>query len=173
MRTSASLAVALLLAACVVSPPAPPLPPRASGAPPAPSTAPAPVASPVVAPLPDTRDDAGIARAEQDYVALVVALSPETATGLGDHSRDTDLDDYTRDGEEAGLEREEAMLADLRGRFTAPQASLAARTALALLESALAVAVRTRRTEKPPRSRVRPVITCSTPIKTSVPCLGR
>jgi uncharacterized protein (DUF885 family) len=149
VRTSASLAVALLLAACVASPPAPPLPPHTSLAPPAPSTAPAPPAAPLVAPLAATRDDAGIARAEQDYVALVVALSPETATGLGDHSRDTDLDDYTRDGEEAGLEREEAMLADLRARFAAPQASLAARTDLALLESALAVDVRTRRSEKP------------------------
>jgi uncharacterized protein (DUF885 family) len=145
VRTSASRAVALLLlAACAASPPAP----HASVAPAA-STAPAPAAAPVAAPLAETRDDAGIARAEKDYIALVVALSPETATALGDHSRDTDLDDYTRDGEEAGLRREEAMLGDLRGRFAVPQASLAARTDLALLESALAVDVRTRRTERP------------------------
>lgn len=144
MRTPACLAVALLLAACADSPPplAPPLPPATA---PAPTPAPAPVASPV----PDTYDDTAIARAEQDYVALVAAISPETATALGDHSRDTELDTYTREGEAADLRREEAMLADLRARFPAPHASLSARTDLALVESALAIDVRTRAAEKP------------------------
>ena len=146
MRTPACLAVALLLAACADTPAPvapPPLPPPAPA--PVPTSPPAPVASP----LPDTRDDAAIARAAQDYVALVVAISPETATALGDHSRDTELDTYTRDGEAADLRREEAMLSDLRARFPAPHASLAARTDLALVESALAVDVRARRAEKP------------------------
>jgi uncharacterized protein (DUF885 family) len=146
VRTPACLAVALLLAACADTPAPvapPPLPPPAPA--PVPTSAPAPVASP----LPDTRDDAAIARAAQDYVALVVAISPETATALGDHSRDTELDTYTRDGEAADLRREEAMLSDLRARFPAPHASLSARTDLALVESALAVDVRARRAEKP------------------------
>jgi uncharacterized protein (DUF885 family) len=146
VRTPACLAVALLLAACADTPAPvapPPLPPPAPA--PVPTSPPAPVASP----LPDTRDDAAIARAAQDYVALVVAISPETATALGDHSRDTELDTYTRDGEAADLRREEAMLSDLRARFPAPHASLAARTDLALVESALAVDVRARRAEKP------------------------
>jgi uncharacterized protein (DUF885 family) len=94
-------------------------------------------------------DDEAIARAAKEYVALVVAISPETATGLGDHSRDDELDPYTREGEEEGLRREEAMLADLRARFANPRASLASRTDLSIVESALAVDVRTRRAEKP------------------------
>jgi len=146
VKTPASLAVALLLAACADSTPpvAPPhLPPAVAV--PAPTLPPEPVASPVA----DTRDDAAIARAAQDYVALVVAISPETATALGDHSRDTELDTYTREGEVADLRREEAMLSDLRARFPAPHASLSARTDLALVESALAVDVRARRAEKP------------------------
>jgi uncharacterized protein (DUF885 family) len=100
------------------------------------------------APPADTSDDAAIERAQKDYVALVIAISPETATALGDHSRDTELDTYTRDGEEADLKREEAMLADLHARFQAPHASLAARTDLALVESALDVDARTRRADK-------------------------
>lgn len=144
MRTPACLAVALLLAACADTPP-PVAPPSAPEPAPVPLPAPAPVPSPVA----DTSDDAAIAVAAKDYVALVIAISPETATALGDHSRDTELDTYTRDGEAADLRREEAMLGDLRARFPSPHASLAARTDLALVESALAVDVRARRAEKP------------------------
>jgi uncharacterized protein (DUF885 family) len=145
VRTPAFIAVWLSLAACATSAPPPPSPVVA----PAPPAPPASATAPPAAPADDSRDDAGIARAARDYVALVVALSPETATALGDHSRDTELDDYTREGEEGTLRREEAMLADLRRRFAVPHASLTARTDLALLESALAVDVRTRRSEKP------------------------
>jgi uncharacterized protein (DUF885 family) len=98
---------------------------------------------------PDTSDDAAIARAAQDYVDLVVRMSPETATALGEHSRDADLDTYTLEGEEADLRREEAMLAELRARFPAPHASPAARIDLALVESALAVDVKMRRAIRP------------------------
>jgi uncharacterized protein (DUF885 family) len=94
-------------------------------------------------------DDAAISQAESDYLALLVAISPETATALGVHSRDTELDPYSLDEEEAGLRREEAMLADLKRRFAQPHASLSKRIDLALIESALAVDVRIRRTTKP------------------------
>jgi uncharacterized protein (DUF885 family) len=149
VRTSASLAVALLLTGCRAPPPVRTAPPPAGAAVPAPSASAVLGAPSAAAPGADTSDDIGIARAAQDYVALVVAVSPETATALGDHSRDTELDDYTRDGEEVALRREQAMLDDLRSRFATPHASLTARTDLALLESALAVDVRTRRSEKP------------------------
>jgi uncharacterized protein (DUF885 family) len=118
--------------------------------------APVPGASIPVAPLPTPRasvaapsDDVAIAQAERDYVALIVAISPETATALGDHSRDTDLDAYSLEGEEDGLRKEEAMLASLRDRFPAPHASRASLTDLDLLRSALAVDVRWRRELKP------------------------
>ena len=142
------LAIVLALASatslgCAAEPPLP-LPPPTSSDPTAPAAA-----APASSPPPDTSDDAAIAKAEQDYVALVLDLSPETGTALGDHARDADLDTYTRDGEEADLKREEAMLSDLRVRFPSPRASLAARTDLALVESALAVDVRVRRTLKP------------------------
>jgi uncharacterized protein (DUF885 family) len=132
--------LALLFAACASTPgPAPA---------PAPTPAPTPARAPAAS-APDTSDDPAIARAAQDYLALIVAISPETATALGDHSRDTDLDTYTREGEEADLRREEAMLSDLRTRFGAPRASTRARIDLALVESALAVDVRMRRTVRP------------------------
>ena len=147
MRTSVlALALVLSLVACGSSAPSPTSPPSS----PIPVLPVATVATRTTAAPPvDTSDDAAIERAEKDYVALVIAISPETATSLGDHSRDTELDTYTRDGEEADLEREEAMLADLRARLPSPHASLAARTDLALVESALDVDARTRRAEKP------------------------
>jgi uncharacterized protein (DUF885 family) len=112
-----------------------------------PAMPPAPAGAAATAPRPS--DDAAIAQAVKDYIRLVVDISPETATALGDHSRDTDLDSYTLDGDEAGVKREEAMLADLEARFTSPQASRASRTDLAVVEGALAVDVKRRRTIKP------------------------
>ena len=143
----ASFLVVLALSACGHAP-APPPPPAS----PIPALPIAAASFPAAPPPLDTTDDASIAQAEKDYVSLVTALSPETATALGDHARDTELDDYTRDGEEAGLRREEAMLADLRARFSSspsPHASLAARTDLALVESALEVDTQTRRAVRP------------------------
>jgi uncharacterized protein (DUF885 family) len=114
------------------------------------SPIPAPAATASAAPpSADTADDAAIDRAAGDYLDLLIAFSPETATALGVHSRDTDLDGYSREEEEATLKREEAMLADLRARFPAPRASRSKKTDLALIESALAVDVRWRRTLKP------------------------
>jgi uncharacterized protein (DUF885 family) len=146
VRFTVGIASVLALSACASSP-APAPPPAPISAAPAPPPASATASAPVVAP--PASDDDAIARAEHDYVALIVSISPETATALGDHSRDLELDTYTREGEEADLRREEAMLADLRARFATPHASLAARTDLSLLESALAVDIRIRRAEKP------------------------
>lgn len=98
---------------------------------------------------PQPSDDAAIAQAVTDYIRLIVDISPETGTALGDHSRDADLDAYTLDGDEAGVKREEAMLADLHSRLASPHASRASRTDLAVVESALAVDVRLRHTVKP------------------------
>lgn len=94
-------------------------------------------------------DDTAIAQAEHDYIALITRISPETATALGDHARDAELDAYDRAGEEAGLAQEEALLRDLKARFVAPRASRASRTDLAVVESALAVDLRQRREERP------------------------
>jgi uncharacterized protein (DUF885 family) len=84
-------------------------------------------------------------------VDLLVSLSPEYATRLGLHSRDTELDDYTLAGSEAALKREEAMLAALEARFATPHVSLAKKVDLELIEHALAVAARTHRELKPLR----------------------
>jgi len=75
--------------------------------------------SPRAAAASDTSDDAAIERAEKEYVKLLVSISPESATALGDHSRDDELDMYTREGEEADLKREEAdVMAPLRSKAT-------------------------------------------------------
>ncbi len=140
----AALSTLLLLAgaaglACAAPAPAPlpptvlPVPPAEAPRPPASSTASAARA-----------DDAPIARAVQDYIAMLVSISPETATALGDHSRDSELDPTTLDADAAGLAKEQAMLDDLRARLPAPRASRAARTDLALVESALSVDLRLR-----------------------------
>jgi uncharacterized protein (DUF885 family) len=100
-------------------------------------------------PASDTSDDTAIDRASAEYLDLLIAISPESATALGVHARDSELDGYTRDEEDATLRLEEAMLANLKTRFAAPRASRAKKTDLTLLESALAVDVRVRRTTKP------------------------
>ena len=97
----------------------------------------------------DTTDDPSIARAEQEYVDLLVSISPEHATELGIHTHDTDLDDRTLAGFERNLAREEAMLRDVTQRFAHPRASRAARTDLALLTHSLAVDIRKGRDERP------------------------
>jgi uncharacterized protein (DUF885 family) len=94
-------------------------------------------------------DDAAIAKAAEDYLALLVDVYPEAATSLGLHARDAELDDRTPPGLARTLAREDAMLASLRARFAKPRASRAALADLALLESALAVDVRAKRERRP------------------------
>jgi uncharacterized protein (DUF885 family) len=104
-------------------------------------------------PEPADRDDAAIARAGQAYVDLVVKISPETATQLGLHDRDTELDDRTLAGFERDTVLEEKMLADLQATFTTPRASRAALTDLAIMEHALAVDVAMKRAQDPLRRK--------------------
>lgn len=94
-------------------------------------------------------DDARIDEAAQAYVDLLTDISPESATGLGIHTKDALLDDRTLEGFEKATQREEAMLHDLEKRFAQPNASLRAKTDLELLEHTLAVDVRVRRETKP------------------------
>jgi uncharacterized protein (DUF885 family) len=108
-----------------------------------------PTAAPAAKPAEDTQDDRAIADAAKAYLDLLVEISPETATSLGMHTRDTELDDRTLDGFEKNTVREEKMLADLTARFSKPRASRAARTDLAILTHTLAVDVRLRREQKP------------------------
>ena len=98
-------------------------------------------------------DDAAIARAGQDYVDLIVKISPESATQLGLHQRDEDLDDRTLAGFERDTVLEETMLADLKTRFATPHASRASLTDLAIVEHALAVDVKMKRAQDPLRRK--------------------
>jgi uncharacterized protein (DUF885 family) len=94
-------------------------------------------------------DDAAVEEASRRFVALVQERSPETATALGLHARDEELDDRTPEGFERTLAREEAMLAEVRSRFAGARLSRKAQTDLALLESALAVSVKYKRARRP------------------------
>jgi uncharacterized protein (DUF885 family) len=94
-------------------------------------------------------DDAAVQRAAQEYLDLVVEISPETATSLGLHKNDAELDDRTVAGHDKAVAREEAMLRSLKERFRAPKLSAAGRTDLAMLVGALEVSVRTKRVQRP------------------------
>jgi len=137
-----SCLVAVIVAACSPAP----LPEQPKPAPPQTSATVA-----VVAPPPS--DDAAIARAGQDYVDLIVKISPETATQLGLHQRDEDLDDRTLAGFERDTALEEKMLADLQTKFASPHASRPALTDLAIIEHALAVDVKMKRSQDPLRRK--------------------
>jgi uncharacterized protein (DUF885 family) len=131
-------------------------PPGPSGPAKPPPVSPQPVTNPVKKPEPQASsnvDDAEIAKAGQAYVDLVVKISPETATQLGLHDRDADLDDRTLAGFERDLGLEEKMLADLKSRFAEPRASRAALTDLAIVEHSLAVDVKMKRAQDPLRRR--------------------
>lgn len=97
----------------------------------------------------ENHDDAAIARAGQDFLDLVVEVSPEMATALGLHKNDGELDDRTIVGHDKALEREDAMLQSLKERFKTPRASAAAKTDLAMLIGALEVDIRTKRVQRP------------------------
>jgi uncharacterized protein (DUF885 family) len=160
MKTSRALLFALLATACgsptpAAAPAPPPAPPSAASPPaPAPSAAPSPAAN---------EDDPAVDDAERAYLDLRVALSPESATGLGLHTRDAELDDYTLAGFEDGLKRREAMLAALQTRFRAPHVSLAKKIDLELVEHHLEVSLRSDRDTKPlvrnPEEYLRPLNT--------------
>lgn len=147
IRRIAAPAVALALAlaaACSPTPSRPTTPPptaSASGARPA-------VVTTSTAKPQDNADDAAIAKASQEYLDLLVDISPETGTALGLHDNDTLLDDRSVVGEDTAVEREAAMATALRARFESPRASAAARTDLAMLVGALEVDVRVKRVQR-------------------------
>ncbi len=126
--------------------------PTAGGGPPAGPATPAARAPAPASPRPDDTkdpDDAAIQKAGQEYLDLLVEISPETATSLGLHKNDGELDDRTTAGHDRGVEREEIMLKSLRERFKTPQASAGARTDLAMLSGTLEVDIRTKRVQRP------------------------
>ncbi|MEO8799116.1 MAG: DUF885 domain-containing protein, partial [Polyangiaceae bacterium] len=144
LRSLTLLALMTLPAACGGGSPPPPSPPLAGQAPPVISVTDAGTQAATSA-----NDDVRIDQAAQAYVDLLTDISPESATGLGIHTKDALLDDRTLEGFEKATEREEAMLHDLEKRFAQPNASLRAKTDLELLEHTLAVDVRVRRETKP------------------------
>lgn len=98
---------------------------------------------------PNDPDDAAVQQAAQEYLDLVVEISPETATSLGLHKNDAALDDRTITGHDKAVAREEAMLKALKERFKSARLSASGRTDLAMLIGALEVSVRTKRVQRP------------------------
>ena len=94
-------------------------------------------------------DDAAIARAGDDYLALFASIHPEEATALGLHDNDAELDDRSIAGHDAGTDRQEALLRSLEERFADPKASPSARTDLALLLGALRCDIQRKRVQRP------------------------
>ena len=110
-------------------------------------------ATPTPIPTPIPTEDAAVDALGKEYLDLVIASSPETATALGIHTRDAELDDRTPVAIEATKAKRTVLLArvrDLRGRA---RLSRAAHTDLELLESALEVDER-RWTEVRPHERL-------------------
>lgn len=100
-------------------------------------------------PPPENPDDEAIAKAEKDFVDLVARTWPETATTLGLHDKDDELDPRDQKAWDKALDDEDRMLADLRERFKAPKASKTARIDLEIMEHWLALNVRYARTTRP------------------------
>lgn len=98
---------------------------------------------------PKDPDDAAVQKAAQEYLDLLVDISPESATALGLHKNDAELDDRTASGFDKAVDREEAMLKSLKERFKAPKLSPAGRTDLTMLIGALEVDIRTKRVQRP------------------------
>jgi uncharacterized protein (DUF885 family) len=94
-------------------------------------------------------DDAAIQKAGQEYLDLIVEISPEKGTELGLHKNDAELDDRTTEGHDRGVDREEVMLKALKERFKAPRAGAGAKTDLAMLIGALEVDIRKKRVQRP------------------------
>ena len=134
--------LAVLGASCGREPPPPPSA-RVS-----PTQAP-PVDSGVVAASAAGVDDAAIAAAAQRYLDLLVAISPESATSLGLHARDSELDARDPQAFARALADEEALLAELDARFASPTASPSSLTDLALLRGMLRVDIARRRVSRP------------------------
>lgn len=131
---------ALAIIACASPPAGPSTPP-----PKAPVTAStAPIATPA-----ETNDDAAVAQAGQQYLDLLIEMSPEVGTTLGLHKNDALLDDRTTAGFDAFVDREDAMAKSFRERFASAHLSAASKSDLAMIIGALEVDVRTKRVQRP------------------------
>lgn len=97
--------------------------------------------------------DADVDKAAQAYLDLLLQISPQSATGLGIHTRDSELDDVTAEGFEASTTKEDKMLQDLNARFANPNLSLRGKIDLDILTHTLAVDVRVRREMRPLQSQ--------------------
>jgi uncharacterized protein (DUF885 family) len=144
-RLSTILALLVLAVACS---------PGADGAHPAMPPGPTkklvePPTSLVKADEPRDPDDAAVQKAAQEYLDLLVEISPETATSLGLHKNDAELDDRTTAGFDKAVDREKAMLDALKERFKSPKLSASGRTDLQMLQGALEVDIRTKRVQRP------------------------
>ena len=135
-------AIACAPAADGSHPTAPPPPPNALVDLPPKRAAPPP-------PQPADPDDAAVQKAGQEYLDLLVEIAPESATALGLHKNDAELDDRTIAGFDKAVDREEAMLKSLKERFRTPKLSPAGRTDLTMLIGALEVDIRTKRVQRP------------------------
>jgi uncharacterized protein (DUF885 family) len=142
------LAALALFAACAEEPPPCKVAPATRPAlmpPESASTAQAPAPPP----QPDTSDDAAIAKASQDFLDMMVELSPEFATERGLHARDAELDTRNLDEWNKGVDREQGFLGDLKSRFASPKASVSAKTDLAILVGTLEADIRMDRERRP------------------------
>jgi uncharacterized protein (DUF885 family) len=142
MRLSWFLTVPMLALACGA-------PPSTAVATPPASPAPRENRISSAASTPAFPDDAAIARAADEYLALLVEIRPEEASALGLHKGDAELEDRSIAGHDKAIAREEALLKSIEGRFPAPDASPAAKTDLAMLIGALRCDVRERRVQRP------------------------
>ncbi len=106
-------------------------------------------ASALPATPPIASGDPAIAAASKAYVAFVVATSPEAATVLGIHTRDTELDDRTMAAESAYLAQAETLLREARALAMRPNLSRSDRTDASILVHTLEVEIRTRKDERP------------------------
>ena len=122
--------------------------PAIDAAPPHPPTA-LVVDAAAAPPSSENVDDEAIAKAEKDFVDLVARTWPETATTLGLHAKDDELDPRDQRSWDKALADEDAMLTDLRERFKAPKASKTARINLEIMQHWLALNVRYARTMRP------------------------
>jgi uncharacterized protein (DUF885 family) len=130
-------ALILLLAACgpVAAPPA--------------MKASPPPALPARNQAPELSDDAAIAKAGQDYLDLLVEIHPEEATALGLHANDALLDDRSLAGEAAANRRQEQFLEALEAKFAKSNATIGAKTDLALLTGTLRCRLARAKAEEP------------------------
>jgi hypothetical protein len=98
-----------------------------------------------VVPLRDAEVDA----AQHEYVKLLVRLSPESATALGLHDHDAELDTREPAAWNALIELEIAFLRKLDADFAGARLSRRAQTDLALMQHQLRVDIRRKREELP------------------------